>query len=183
MTLVRMPVLALFASVLAGPSLLAQTINTDYDHSINFAKYSTFTLGKVHATDPSVEQRILVALNRDLGTKYLHPADNTGDLVITVVESNQDTQEYSSFYDGLGGGLGWKRGWGAGGFLDNTATVQDIPAGTLVIDMYDTKTKTVVWRGSITQALTGSADKKDQEMDKAVDKVLAKYPPKFEKKK
>jgi hypothetical protein len=180
MTLFRkMLVSALFASASSGAILYAQTINSDYDHSINFAKYSTYNVSKVHATDPSVEQRILVALNRDLASRYLHPADSVGDLTITIVEASQDKQEYSSFYDGVA----WKRGWGTGGFLDSTPTLEDVPAGTLVIDMYDAKTKNIVWRGTLTEALTGSTDKKDQEMDKAVDKLLAKFPPKYEKKK
>jgi len=170
---------ALFGTVIAGAPLSAQTIATDYDHAINFAKYSTYNVNKIHATDPSVEQRLLLALNRDLASRYLHPADGGGDLAITIVESNQDKQEYSSFYDGVA----WKRGWGAGGFLDSAPTVEDVPAGTLVIDMYDTKTKSIVWRGTATETLTGSTDKQDQEMDKAVDKILAKFPPKYEKKK
>jgi len=178
-SIVKMLGVAFFGATLAVPSLLA---HTDYDHTVNFLKYQTYTIDKVHATDPLVEQRIIVALNRDLGFKYMHQVPKASDVTITVVEASKDKQEYASFYDELGK-LDWKRGWGAGGFLETSATVDGVTPGTLVIDMYDTKTQKLVWRGIATEPVTNSSDKNDQEMDKAVDKLFGKFPPKFEKKK
>jgi hypothetical protein len=181
-SIVKMLGVAFLGSVLAAPSLMAQTVDIDYDHSINFLKYQTYTLDKVHATDPLVEQRIIVALNRDLGFKYMHQVPKGSDVTITVVEASTDKQEYPAFYDGLGK-LDWKRGWGAGGFLDSSPTVDSVTPGTLIIDMYDTKTQKLVWRGVVTEPVTNSSTKNDQEMDNGVDKLFGKFPPKFEKKK
>ena len=102
------------------------------------------------------------------------------DVIVAVVEATQDKQEYATFYDSLSG-LGWQRGWGAGGFLDASATLQDIPTGTLVLDMWDRKTQKLIWRGALTEPLSGSEDKKDLKMDKAVGQLLAQFPPKFKK--
>jgi hypothetical protein len=174
---------ALFGTFLAAASVpaSAQTVTVDYDHSINFLKYKSYTLQKVHATDPTVESRLTIAVDRDLQARYLHPQDKDSDLIIAVVESNTDTQEYPKFYDSLGG-LSWQRGWGSAGFLDTEATVQDIPAGTLVFDMWDRKSQKLVWRGTITEPASVITDKEaDQKMDKAVGQLLSQFPPKFKK--
>jgi len=40
---------------------------------------------------------------------------------------------------------------GSGGFLDTAATLQDVPLDTLVMDIYDTKTQKLIWRGIVTE--------------------------------
>ena len=170
----------LFGVLFTGTSVLAQAVNTDYDHSVNFLKYKTYNVQKVHATDSGVEDRLVIALDRDLQARYLHPDTNNPDLLIAIVEANKDTSEYTNFYSGLSG-LSWERGWGSG-FMDGTNMVGDIPAGTLVLDMWDAKTKKLVWRGTITEPASVTGDKEaDQKMDKAVSQVLSKFPPKFKK--
>jgi hypothetical protein len=172
---------ALFSAVTAGVQAKAQAVTVDYDHTINFLKFKSYTLQKVHATDPGVETRLTIALDRDLQARYLHTEDKDPDIIVAVVESNQDKQEYSTFYDGLSG-LSWQRAWGPSGFLDTQATVQDIPAGTLVLDMWDGKTKKLIWRGILTEPASVTSDKEaDQKMDKAVGQLLGQFPPKFKK--
>ena len=176
----RVLVMALLGTLMAGPSLVAQTVNIDYDHTVNFAKFKTYTWAKVHAADPTVEQRITIAVNRDMSGRYMTEASKGGDVTITVVEATQDKQEFTDFYNSLGD-FTWQRSWGSDGFMDSQATVQDVPLNTLVIDMYDTKTHKLLWRGVVNQPVTSSQDKNDQRIDKAVTQLIGKYPPKFKK--
>ena len=53
---------ALFGTAMAATPLLAQTVTVDYDHTVNFLKFKTYTWQKLHATDPIVEIRINIAL-------------------------------------------------------------------------------------------------------------------------
>ncbi len=172
----------LFGVAIAGTPILAQTVTIDYDHSVNFLKLKTFTWDKVHATDPNVEDRITIAANRDLAGRYMSPVGQGGDVTITAVFATQDKQEYANFYSGVSD-ISWQRGWGSGGFLDNAATLQDVPLNTLIIDMYDTQTHKLLWRGSVTgpTIVTGSEDKKDNAIDKEVNMLISKYPPKYVK--
>jgi Domain of unknown function (DUF4136) len=163
----------------AATPMPAQTITIDYDHTVNFLKFKTFTWGKLHATDPSVEDRITIAVNRDMAGRYMTPSDH-GDVTITAVEATQDKQEFSSFYDSLGSDYSWQRPWGTG-FMDSQATLDAIPLDTLVIDMYDSKTHKLLWRGTVTEPIAGSQDKNDQKIDKAVTMLISKYPPKYKK--
>jgi hypothetical protein len=179
-TIANMLATALFGIAIAGAPALAQTVTIDYDHTVNFAKFKTYTWQKVHATDPSVEDRITIAANRDLAQRYMTEVDKDSDVMIVAVEATQDKAEFGAFYDGLSG-YTWQRGWGAGGFLDSAATAQDIPVDTLVLDMYDTKTHKLLWRGAVTEPVGGSQDKNDQKIDKAVTQLISKYPPKYKK--
>jgi Domain of unknown function (DUF4136) len=171
---------ALFYLTVAAAPVMAQTVTIDYDHSVNFLKFKTYTWGKVHATDPSVEDRITIAANRDLSQRYMSEVDSNSDVTLTAVEATQDKAEFATFYDAVSP-YEWQRSWGAGGFLDTAATVQDIPVDTLVLDMYDTKSHKLLWRGTVTEPVGGSQDKNDQKIDKAVTLLIGKYPPKYKK--
>jgi Domain of unknown function (DUF4136) len=179
-SIAKMLATGIIGAVVVGVPLAAQTVTIDYDHTVNFAKFRTYTWGKIHATDPSVEDRISIAANRDLPLRYMTLVDSGGDVTLTAVDVTADKAEFAAFYDGLGD-YTWQRGWGAGGFLDNEATAQDIPPDTLVLDMYDTKTHKLLWRGTVTEPVGGSEDKNDQKIDKAVTLLMGKYPPKYKK--
>jgi hypothetical protein len=171
---------ALFGTAMAAAPVLAQTVTVDYDQTVNFLKFKTYTWEKLHATDPSVEDRITIALNRDMAGRYMTEVANGGDVTITAVEATQDKQEFTEFYNSLGD-FTWQRGWGSAGFLDSLATLQNVPLNTLIIDMYNPKTHKLLWRGVITQPVAKSEDKNDRTIDKAVTMLISKYPPKYKK--
>jgi Domain of unknown function (DUF4136) len=75
-----------------------------------------------------------------------------------------------------GGGWGWRR-FGGGGFGDSTTTEQDYEVGTLVVDLYDTKTKQLIWRGSAEDTLSDKATKNEKNLDKGVAKMFKAFPP------
>ena len=181
-SIAKMLATALFGVAIVGTPILAQTVTIDYDHSVNFMKFKTYTWDKIHATDPSVEDRISIAVNRDMSGRYMSEVAKNGDVTIIAVEATQDKQEYADFYAGLSN-FAWQRAWGSGGFLDTAATLRDVPLDTLVLDMYDTKTYKLLWRGTVTEPVVKSEDKNDQKIDKAVTQLISKYPPKYVKSK
>ena len=67
---------ALFGTAMAAAPIPAQTVTIDYDHTVNFLKFKTYTWEKLHATDPSVEDRITIAINRDMAGRYMTEAAN-----------------------------------------------------------------------------------------------------------
>ncbi|MDP9038284.1 MAG: DUF4136 domain-containing protein [Acidobacteriota bacterium] len=175
------PAHSVLAAVLLAGALScaahAQVAATDYDHSVNFLKYKTYTVQKIHATDPGVESRLVIALDRNLQARYLHPGDANADLILAVVQSSHDPAEYTNFYAGLTG-LGWERSWSSG-FMEGSPMVGDLKPGTLVLDMWDRRSGKLVWRGAITEPGSVTSSKEaDQKLDKAVGQLLAKFPPK-----
>lgn len=163
---------ALLAGLLSLPAS-AQKIETDYDHSINFSQYHTYSWGRVHTSDPFFEQRVRDAVNRDLQAKGWQLVPSGGDVTLTAVAIKRDRAEYDTFYEGFGPGWRW-HGWGSGMTM---TTVETVPVGTLVLDIYDSGSHHLVWRGMAYDTLSSKPDKNAQKLDKSVDKMFSKFPP------
>jgi Domain of unknown function (DUF4136) len=95
-----------------------------------------------------------------------------GDISILAMEMTQNHRTLNKYYDGFGGG--WR--WG-GGFGDATTTVDNYKVGTLVIDMFDAKTKAIIWRGSSSENLSKDSGKNIKNLDKGVRELFDHFPP------
>jgi len=102
--------------------------------------------------------------------------DSGGDVSIGAMEITHEQQTLNTFYDGFGGGWGWRR-FGGAGFGDATTTTETYKVGTLVIDLFDTKTKQLIWRGSSSGTLSNNSNKNIQILDKGVEKLFKQFPP------
>jgi len=54
--------------------------------------------------------------------------------------------------------------------------------GTLVVDLFDAKTKQLVWRGNSSDTLSNNSNKNIQNLDKDVAKMFKQFPPDSSKK-
>lgn len=162
-----------FAIVLFSIPAMADKVVTDFDHSANFSQYHTYSWGHLHVADPLFEKRVREAVDHALQEKGLREVETGGDLTVTAVAVKDNKTEYNTFYDGLGPGWGW-RGWGTG---MATTTIDKIPVGTLVVDLYDTNSEHLVWRGEAEDQLSDKPEKNSKKLEKSVDKVFEKFPP------
>ncbi len=154
----------------------AQQVKTDYDHSANFGQYKTYSWEQVKTKNALDVDRIKSAVNAALAAKGWTQVDSGGDVSIVAMETTQNQQTLNTFYDGFGGGWGW-RGFGGGGFGEATTTTDTYKVGTLVVDLFDTKTKTLLWRGSSSDTLSNNSNKNIKNLDKGVEKMFKKFPP------
>jgi len=152
----------------------AQQVKTDYDHSANFGQYKTYSWEKVQTKDPLLVDRIKSAVNSALVAKGWTELPSGGDVEVFAIETTQNQQTLDTFYNGFGGGRRWG---GFGGFGDATTTVETYKVGTLVVDLFDAKTKKLVWRSSSTDTLSDKADKNTKNLDKGVNKMFQHFPP------
>ena len=60
-----------------------------------------------------------------------------------------------------------------------SARAQEIVVGTLVVDLIDASTRSIVWRGMTSSDLNpaASAERRDKNVTKAVAKMFKAYPP------
>src|ERR1700675_830131 len=93
----------------------AQQVKTDYDRSANFSQYKTYSWEHVKTKDALDVDRIKSAVNATLAAKGWTQVDSGGDVSIVAVETTQNQQTLNTFYDGFGGGWGYRR-FGGGGF-------------------------------------------------------------------
>jgi hypothetical protein len=166
--------------LLAGKSS-AQQVKIDYDRSANFAQYKTYSWAQVKTKDALDVDRIKAAVNAALAAKGWTQVDSSGDVSIVAIEITQNQQTLNTFYDGFGGGFGWRR-FGGGGFGEATTTTETYKVGTLVVDLFDAKTKQLLWRGTSSDTLSNNSDKNIKNLDKGVDKMFKKFPPGSSKK-
>jgi len=173
---VLMGVILLFAGKLS-----AGQVKTDYDRNANFGQYKTYSWEKVKTQNPLDADRIKSAVNASLGAKGWTMVDSGGDISVVAMEITKNQQTLNTFYDGFGGGWGWRR-FGGGGFGEATTTTETYKVGTLVVDLFDTKTKELVWRGNASDTLSNNSDKNIKNMDKDVEKMFKQFPPGSSKK-
>jgi hypothetical protein len=166
----------LIGLVLFAGKVSAQQVKTDYDHGANFAQYKTYSWEQVKTNDPLDVDRIKSAVNAALAAKGWTLVDSRGDVSIVAMEITRNQQTLNTFYDGFGGGWGWRR-FGGGGFGEATTTTETYKVGTVVVDLFDTKTKQLIWRGSESDTLSNNSDKNIKNLDKGVEKMFKKFPP------
>src|ERR1700693_607152 len=154
----------------------AQQVRTDYDRSANFSQYKTYSWEHVKTQDPLDVDRIKAAVNSALAVKGWTQVDSGGDVSIVAVEITRNQQTLNTFYDGFGGGWGWRR-FGGGGLGEATTTTETYKVGTLVVDLFETKTKKLLWRGTSSDTLSNNSDKNIKNLDKGVEKLFKQFPP------
>jgi hypothetical protein len=165
--------------VLLG-SAFGQHIQTDFDHQANFSQYKTYSWQEIKPANSLWDSRIKNAVDAQLSAKGWTQVDNGGDVAIVAIKMTTTQKTLQTYYDnfGFGGGWGW-RGFGGYGdsFGDSTTTEQDYKDGTLVVDIFDAKSKQLIWRGSAEGTLSNSAAKNEKNLDKGVAKMFKEFPP------
>ena len=154
----------------------AQQVKTDYDRSANFALYKTYSWEHVETKDPLSVDRIKQAVNAVLAARGWTLVDSGADVAVVAMEITRDQQTLDTFYDGFGGGWGWRR-FGGGGFGEATTTTDTYKVGTVVVDLFDTKTKQLIWRGAASDTLSDNSDKNIKNLNESVDKMFKHFPP------
>ncbi len=163
--------------LLTASLALAQDIKTDYNHTTNFSRYRTFMWVKEpRPENPLMKQRIMDAINAQLQLKGLRLVNENADLGVSANVATQERHTLQSFYDDFPG-WGWHRMWGPGMGYETT-TVDTYEVGTLVVDLFDTRDKAVVWWGSSTATISDKAEKNTKKIEKSVEKMFKDFPPK-----
>ena len=171
----RTTIYALFFLTLLG-SALAQKVETDFDHQANFSQYKTYSWEEIKPANSLWDSRIKSAVDAQLAAKGWTQIASGGDVAVVAIKTSQTQRTLQTFYDGFGGGWGWRR-FGGGGLGDATTTEQDYKIGTLVIDLYDAKTKQLIWRGSAQDTVSDKATQNEKNLDKGVAKMFKAFPP------
>jgi hypothetical protein len=166
-------VCTLFLVAMLG-AVFAQQVKTDFDHQTNFSQYKTYSWQEIKAADSLWDPRIKSAVDAQLAAKGWTQVEKGGDVAIVAIATTQTERTLQTFYDGMGGGWRWR---GFGGMGEATTTEQDYKEGTLLVDMYDAKTKQLIWRGSAEDTVSNKEENNEKNLNKAVAKMFKKFPP------
>jgi len=157
--------------LLTAHSAFAQKVVVEFDQATDFSKYKTFAIrdGQLNSKNPAlnselVKKRIDADIERGLTAKGLVMVSERSDLNVRYrlgSARRTEVQRYPAGWRGLG------------------TRVVRVPytEGTLVIDLRDSSTRSLVWR-AIASEEKSDATRIESKLDDMVRKSLKKYPPK-----
>ena len=174
------------ALVFASAAAFAQDVKTDFDKNANFAAIKTFAV-KIGTSwnNPISEKRVTDEIAQTLTEKGWTKTDANPDALVLLHGATEKQKSLNTFYSGMGGygGYGY-RGWGGmGGMGTATTTTSEYLVGTLVVDIFDAKSKQLVFRGTATDELSDKPEKNVKKLDKASSKMFKDFPPGSKEKK
>jgi len=161
----------LVLAVLSAALAWAQKITVEFDQAADFSKYKTFAIrdGQLNSRNPAlnselVKKKIEADIARDLTARGLEMTTGRSDLNVRYRFGSVHKAEIERYP------AGW-RGFGT--------RVVRVPytEGTLVIDLRDPSTRSLVWRG-IASEEKSDGTKIEGKLDDMVRKSIDKYPPK-----
>jgi len=162
----------LILALLVVPGVRAQDITTEFDEAVDFTQFKTFAIreGQLNTRSPALnsdltKRRIETEIQRALTAKGLTMV-TTGPSDLNVfyqfgAARRMETETYPAGWRGLG---------------TRVARVA-VAEGTLVIDLRNPATRSLVWRGVATEG-ERDPNKLAEKLDDMVKKSIDKYPPK-----
>jgi hypothetical protein len=162
----------IFLSALVG-CVSSVTTSVDYDRSIDFSRYRTYGWLRSRLGNDILERRLTTAIDRALTARGLARSE-TPDLLVAMHGRLSKEVQYTA-YD-----AGWGYGWRRSGGPPTRVRREEVPIGTLMVDLVDAKDKELVWRGTASTPIdrTASAEKREAAVGEAVEKLFAAFPPK-----
>jgi hypothetical protein len=164
----RFALCAMLVSI-ASVVALGQQVSVNYNHSQSFAAYHTYAWGADNANQ--VQNSILAQVAvQDIdsalqgkGWQKVEPGQNP-DVLVTASGGMKNQTSYSAWgMRGIGGGMGG-------------ITPEQNVIGTLIVDIYDAKNQSLIWRGIGQNTLDNNGSKNQQMVQKAIAKMFKQWP-------
>ena len=162
----------LFLGLLAGQAAWAQKVTMEFDQTVDFSRYKTFAIreGQLNSGNPAlnsplVKKQIEADIQNGLTAKGLTMATGgSADLNVRYTFGAVRKTEMEAY---------------PAGWYGRATRYVRVPyaEGTLVIDLRDPTTRSLVWR-SIAAQEKSDATKIQGKLDDMVKKSMEKYPPK-----
>lgn len=165
----------LLAPLMLAACTSAPTVTTNIEPGTDFSRYHSYTWGaKPSARSPLASKRIVA--NVDAQLKALGWT-MSADADVTLVAHVATTRKHSvGTYNGDGAYASWTfiSTNGVAGMSATTVDTYDV--GTLILDMFDTKTKQAFWRGTASTTVPDSTNATSAKIDAGITKMFAGFP-------
>jgi hypothetical protein len=158
------------------------TVSSHVDRGINFARYRTYDWGPADALptgdprldkNPFFKDHVEGAVEKQLAARGLEMSTSgTPDLLIHYhasinqrIDVNRVDRRYGYCYG-----------------VDCPSNVIEYEAGTLVLDIVDSRTNRVIWRGWAQDTVEGVLDNEDEmarQINEAITRMLTRLPPRL----
>lgn len=174
----------LFLLVVTG---CTSKVYIDYDKHADFKKYRTYAWTEgTPAKNQLMDRRIIAAIDEQLRGKGLRKVDTNPDMFASYHAATTEEVSYTTSSVGYGYGPApgatygrYGGGWGMWGVGLSTgiATPVTVVKGTLVVDIFDAETKSLLWRGTANDTVHADPEKVEDQIQKATTEMFAGFPP------
>jgi len=165
-------------------------VHSDYDKAADFSNYKTYEfLGWAEESDKILndldKERIQKAFANEFDKRNMEYVESNGDLAVSlfiVVDQKTSVTAYTNHMNmggwGYGAGWGWYGGYGGIGMGTSTTTYSenDYLEGTLVVDVYDTDTKKMVWQSVGQKTIEENPKNRERNTAYAAEKIMKPFP-------
>ena len=147
----------------------AQDVSVNFDKTYDFSKVKTFAVQVGSpAQDPFLEKHFVSTVTSTLASKGWAQADAaTADALVVLHGKSENRKKLEAYGTG---GYRWGGGMGS-------AQLEDYRVGTIVVDIFEAKTKTLLFRGAAGDEMSDKAEKNEKKIDKGVSKMFKEFPP------
>ncbi len=154
---------------LASAIAVGQQVSVNYNHSQSFAAYHTYAWASDNANQ--IQNSILAQvaqsdIDNAMAAKGFTKVTEAQkpDLLLLASGGMKQQTSYSAWgMRGIGGGMGG-------------ITPEQNVIGTLIVDLHDTKTQSLIWRGIAQDTLSNNGDKNQKVVGSAVTKMFKQWP-------
>ncbi len=168
-------------------------VSYDYDKTVDFTQFKTVSFhgwekDSEKVLSPFDKQRIEEAVKTQFESRGIQYVEDDGELLVALyVVTQKKTEQVANttgvgggYYGwGYGGGYGWGPGWGWGAPMSSITTVNNIDytVGTLVIDVFSSADKKLIWEGRGTKTVEDTNPTSNEErVTQSVTAIMADYP-------
>lgn len=155
-----------------GTLVAGQDVRSNFDSRVDFSMYRTYSWLNVDMPNSIWSERAKRTIEEALHKRGWSRVDEESDVSIVAIGTTAIKTELSAFYSSM---PEWRwYGWGVGA---TTVVPVNQREGTLIIDIYETKSKRLIWRSSATDTVRDDPQKNVKKLTGAVKKMFKKFPP------
>ncbi len=147
----------------------AQQVSVNYNHSQSFSGFHTYAWGSNNQNQiqnsilAQVAQQDIDSAMQAKGFQKVQESQNPDLILLASGGMRQQTSWSAWGMRGIGGGMGG-------------ITPQQNVEATLIVDLHDTKTQSLIWRGIAQDTLSNNGDKNQKMVQSAISKMFKQWP-------
>lgn len=173
-------ILALLCTLALGACASIPSVYIDHDPAVDFAQYRTYSWReKPEGGTALAMQRIVTRIDQQLMAKGWRLVPTGGDVAVAAHVATHQEHRLDTFYDApMWGGWGWYgpySWWGPTPYARSRVTSYAV--GTLVVDMFDARTKRAIWSGMAEDVVPDTVAERNADIDNAIAKMFMDFPP------
>ena len=169
-------------------------VTNNWDKKVDFKQFKTFSMYPWDKQNDKIinsydRETITNAIKSEMERRGYKYVEKDGDLIVSnfvTLQNKTDYQAYTNHYGGYAGyGGGWGYygspwavgyGWGPGYGGQTTVTQVNYTQGTLIIDIFELKSKKLIWQGMGVGTVDDNLAARDRNLPKTISHIFRRFP-------